>query len=341
MAFQLDPEKAHTLTLKTLSCFPRLSLNVGCRKNQTSKYWVKEGRMCWHFPIGLAAGLDKNGECLHYFSHVGFGGVEVGTITPRPQPGNEKPRLFRYPEEKSLRNRMGFNNQGADGLLNRVLEFKEKSVPLGINLGKNKTTTQEHAVDDYVELYQKFSPIADYLVINVSSPNTPGLRDLQKVDQLKIILEGIGPYRQKEDPPLFLKISPDMNLDDCEGVVQLCSDYQLEGIIATNTTIMKEKGPGGISGDLLYKRSHIIRLRLLELTRDMPLSIIGVGGISEFRHLWDFWKAGGKFCQIYTSFIYQGPFILEKFEREIDRVLKKNGCQNLMELLSDIDQAEY
>ncbi len=337
----MDPEKAHELTISLFSRFPGILSKMIGGELDSSKYNIFVGDLNWSFPVGLAAGLDKNAQAIDFFSHTLFGAVEVGTVTPKPQPGNPKPRMFRYIDEESLRNRMGFNNLGADVVFKNIKNSSRGDKVLGINLGKNKVTTEVDAYKDYVSLYKKFAPVGDYLVINVSSPNTPGLRDLQSTDKLKIIFESLIDERKKTPIPLYLKISPDQSFEDVGPIIELAQDFNLAGIIATNTTIMESRGAGGISGRLCSEKSKAMRRFVLgRVAGNKHFQVIGVGGISEFSDLWEFWKLGGKAVQIYTSFIFQGPGILEDIKNEIDKALIRNQVSTLNELLENIDQAE-
>jgi dihydroorotate dehydrogenase len=261
-----------------------------------------------------------------------FGFVEVGTVTPLPQAGNPGPRLFRYPAEESIRNRMGFNNAGSDIVLKNIINSNRRSKILGVNLGKNKITPNEKAFEDYASLYRKFSPIADYLVVNVSSPNTPGLRDLLAENGLRQIFEGLKGEQKIIKKPLFVKVSPDMTNEQLSAVVLLVKEFNLSGIIATNTTIMSERGEGGMSGKILYQKAKKTREYLLKELKETPeLELIGVGGFSSFSDLKEFWSAGGKLAQIYTSLIYQGPKILFDIENELMSDYQKFGCKNFGE----------
>ncbi len=342
LAFKIDPEKAHNLAIKNLRRFPHILSHFFYNDKSDDKYSVDVGPLTWKFPVGLAAGLDKNAEALSFFSRLLFGAVEIGTVTPLGQKGNPKPRMFRYVEEESLRNCMGFNNEGAEVVLKNIVETKYLNTCLGVNLGKNKLTLTSDAPLDYKKLYKKFHAIADYIVINVSSPNTPGLRDLQQTKSLALILDALKEDREINPVPLFIKISPDLSLDDIPGIVKLAADYKIDGLIATNTTIMEDRGQGGISGRLLKDRAYKIRNETLRVIKESGsnIELIGVGGISSFEELWDFWKAGGKCCQIYTSFIYQGPKVLEDIKNEIDRVLILNNLNTVRELLHNIDNAK-
>jgi len=311
IAFTLDAEKAHHLSIQTLAKFPGLSAR--CVENYSYKKNLSQTLKCgltFPYPIALAAGLDKNAECINFFNKLAFGAIEVGTVTPLAQKGNDKPRLFRLKSDESLLNRMGFNNDGMETVYQNIVNSNKSSAPLGVNLGKNKITSEENAPQDYRVLYKKFAPVADYLVVNVSSPNTPGLRDLQKVDSLKKIFDALKEERINCHKPLFIKISPDMDLDDARDIVDLALEYKLAGIIATNTTIRPDIGLGGVSGRLIKDKAQIMRNYVLGLTKNTNLDVIGVGGVDSFEDLKDFWNHGGQVMQIYTSFIYQGPSVL-------------------------------
>ena len=343
IAFSLDPEVIHENSIKFLSDYPLLGelFNQKVSPFESEKYKVSLNGPSWSFPVGLAAGLDKNALALSFFSKLHFGAIEVGTVTPKPQEGNPKPRLFRYPEDESLRNKMGFNNGGAEKVLCNLLSTSKNEKVLGVNLGKNKITPIDKAWEDYNILYRNFSNISDYLVINVSSPNTPGLRGLQESDALEEILSSLEDVRSEKPCPLYLKISPDIDKSHVSAIIDLVKKYSLTGIIATNTTIMKEKGEGGISGRLCLEKSRNVRKWILDETRECPdLDVIGVGGISSFKDLWDFWLDGGKAVQIYTALIYQGPGILKQIKEGIDHVLTLNDMKSLNELLENLEKVK-
>jgi len=342
MAFKMDAEKAHELSIGALSNFPRtMADSFGGDLEDLEKYRVDLNSMSWCFPVGLAAGLDKNASAINFFSRIPFGAVEVGTVTPLPQAGNPRPRLFRYIEEESLRNCMGFNNKGSKKVLKNILSSDKGNKVLGVNLGKNKDTSAENAPSDYVKLYNSFKDHCDYLVINVSSPNTPGLRDLQRHESMREIFEALKEERTNCKTPLFIKISPDLPLESIEGVFSLASEYSLSGVIATNTTIMEERGNGGVSGKLLTQRAKLVRERCLSVNAEFPeLDFIGVGGISSFDDVWDYWKKGGVACQIYSSFIFQGPQVLHDIREGIDRKLIQNEVLTLSELLNNISDCK-
>jgi len=338
--FKVDPELAHNITLNTLASAPKIALSIygKLKLNSIDTYEIRLNNLKFRFPVGLAAGLDKNAIALDYFSNVGFGAVEVGTVTPLAQKGNEKPRMFRLKEELSLRNSMGFNNNGQQSLLKNIESFPNISnIPIGINLGKNKITKTEDAVKDYVSLFNTFKNKADYLVINVSSPNTPGLRHFEGANGLKLILEEICPLRDENSIPLFVKISPDIIDDELKSTIDLCINKKINGLIATNTSIQHNYSKGGVSGNIIKKQAATIRKKILKSIENISdFDLIGVGGIDNFDDLFDFWKDGGKFVQIYTSFIYQGPQVLFNIKNEIDRYLNYYKFKNLTELIKNI-----
>ena len=339
IAFMMDPEMIHHIMLKSFSTLPGLFGYLFEQKKE-KRYVVPVGDLSWPFPVGLAAGLDKDATAVDFFSRLLFGGIEVGTVTPRPCAGNPRPRLFRLKED-SLLNRMGFNNKGADIVLDNIKKSNRQGTILGVNLGKNRETSLENALDDYKFLYKKFAHEADYLTANVSSPNTPGLRDLQKEKALEMLLLGLRDLRHQTPTPLFLKISPDLPLETLPSLVEIAEQEKLAGLIATNTTVMPKKGKGGVSGKLLYDKAEKTRNLLLNLIKGTSLELIGVGGFSNFSQIWEFWKKGGKVVQVYTAFIYQGPEFLLHIKKEIDRVLSLNNMNTLTELLSHIDKARY
>ncbi len=338
VAFCLDAEKAHHLSIKSLSLFPELAFNlVSHQKIETDMSLTLNCGLKWDYPIGLAAGLDKNAECINFFGRLNFGALEVGTVTPLMQEGNPRPRLFRLKEEKSLLNRMGFNNEGMDLVYENINLSNSNGKILGINLGKNKVTSEQDAPLDYQKLYSKLAPLADYLVINVSLPNTPGLRDLQKVDSLKLIFDALITEREKVSKPLFLKISPDMSFDDIAPIVELAKEYNLAGIVATNTTIRPDLGVGGISGKLIKEKATTFRSHLLDTAgADSGLDIIGVGGVDSAEDLIEFWSKGGKVMQLYTSFIYHGPDILNNRYNEICSDMKTKKIESLEKYIKSL-----
>lgn len=330
--FKLDAEKAHDLTINLAHLLPAISPLLG--RNSSDKFSLKVANNTWSFPVGLAAGLDKNAYAFDFFQGLGFGAVEVGTVTPKPQTGNDKPRLFRYIEEESIRNCMGFNNQGLSGLLENLKTITTRNIPLGINIGKNKTTNDDLAHEDYAVLYHALNNKCDYIVINVSSPNTPGLREHQTKDGLETILKKLD-YKNEVD--LFVKIAPDIELSSITDICELVKKYGLTGIVATNTTIMPERGIGGVSGQLLYNKADLIRKRCIEVLKEDPQrNLIGVGGFSSFEQMKNYWQSGGRALQIYSSFIFQGPEILKNIQRRLLNDFEEYQVKNFEEYLEAI-----
>jgi len=319
LLFTLPPEWVHHASLTALTHTPVASWfePVACREFPGLER--KLFGLTFPNPIGLAAGFDKNAEGIHVWPKLGFGFMELGTITPRPQPGNPTPRIFRLPAQQGLINRMGFPNVGAEEVARRLEKIKSSGhwprIPVGINLGKNKDTPLEEAGRDYVACFRVTRELGDYFVVNVSSPNTPGLRQLQSGAFLDSIL---GPLRD-EDPeakhPLLIKIAPDLVEEDLVNIVAAVEKYRLAGIVATNTTIDKTGLPlqeqGGVSGRPLTSRSTEIIRSVHRLTGER-VPIIGVGGIFNAADAREKLAAGASLLQIYTGFVYEGPLVVRK-----------------------------
>lgn len=315
MLFRLPPEKAHDLTLRVASLSPSLGSLLGIHHDPNLS--VKVGSLVWPFPVGLAAGLDKNAEALAFFENQGFGAVECGTITMKPQSGNPRPRMWRYPAEKSLRNAMGFPNQGLHVIWNHLHAF-ERTTPLGANIGKNKDSNSEQSIDELALMMASLEDLVDYFVVNVSSPNTPGLRAFQERSYLRDLFRELNRVRNGKD--LYLKIAPDLEEDKIRELCETAHECHLTGLIATNTTIMAERGAGGMSGEILKDRAGKVRRTILGLRT--TLELIGVGGVSDFQDVLSFWEQGGKAMQVYTSYIYQGPGLLHRMKRDMLKFLK-------------------
>ncbi len=312
----MDPERAHNLAGKAiiaagvppLSCVVRAVGHRGRPARGIDVFGRTLGSR-----LGIAAGFDKNAEMVRGLSNLGFGFIEIGTVTAHGQPGNDKPRLFRIPELRALRNRMGFNNDGADAVAARLDRLRRspagKKVVLGVNIGKSKITPAGKAVDDYRYSARKLAPFADYLVINVSSPNTPGLRDLQAVSTLEPIVTAVqeaANHAAARDVPVLVKIAPDLVDEDIAEIAAMVRDTGLAGVIASNTTIGHDYGPGGLSGPMLLERGVEIVKNLRDLLGPEPV-IIGVGGISTREDALAYLRAGATLVQAYTGFIYGGP----------------------------------
>ncbi len=321
LLFRLDAETSHELSLDMLGAAERLRM-LGWFTNPVPSNPVSLLGLTFDNPVGLAAGLDKNGDYFNALGALGFGFVEIGTITPRPQPGNPQPRLFRIPEAQGIINRMGFNNKGVDHLVAQVKRRRYTGV-LGINIGKNATTPVENAVDDYLICLRKVYEYADYVTVNISSPNTPGLRNLQFGDSLARLL---GPLKKEQEilqiatgrqVPLLVKIAPDMDEGEIAQVAGVLIQEGMDGVIATNTTVSRvgvedyEHGSeaGGLSGLPVRDKSTWV-IRTLNTCLGGKLPIIGVGGIFDAASAADKVRAGASLVQVYSGFIYEGPALI-------------------------------
>jgi dihydroorotate dehydrogenase len=339
--FQMNPEDVHNFTLQALKTMTHLRIPVWLMEQLCSvssehktKLWDLE------FPnsIGLAAGMDKDGEVIEAMFAMGFGFLELGTVTPLPQSGNPKPRLFRYPDTHAIVNRMGFNNAGVEALKNKVFSFRQarpdKGV-IGINIGKQKETPIEAATADYVKGFETVADLADYIAVNISSPNTQDLRKLQESEPLKDLLStlyGLNTKRLNEGKrkvPTLLKIAPDLEQAQIESIVQLVVEHQWDGIIATNTTIDRSgdrssyETPGGLSGRPLKQRSTEVIQIISKLTSG-KLPIIGIGGIETAEDVSEKIDAGAHLVQVYSGFIYQGPRMVREIVKKMESSLKKD-----------------
>ncbi|MFD2970060.1 quinone-dependent dihydroorotate dehydrogenase [Sphingobacterium bambusae] len=325
--FSMNPELAHHQVTGGLSKFTKV---WGAKSLLKSIYTVEDKRLerevfglKFKNPVGLAAGFDKNAEYIEEMAGLGFGFIEIGTVTPRPQPGNDKPRMFRLVADEALINRMGFNNQGADVAAGRLQKLADrKDLIIGGNIGKNKVTPNEDAVNDYVYCFNALFAYVDYFVVNVSSPNTPGLRDLQEKEPLKHILNTLQQLNvEKPAPkPILLKIAPDLTNSQLDDIVEIVTETKIAGVIATNTTIAREglQSPasvvnemGGVSGRPLTKRSTEV-IRYLAEKSNHTFPIIGVGGIHSAEDAIEKLEAGASLVQLYTGFIYEGPALVSK-----------------------------
>lgn len=320
LLFLMPPETAHHVSLDVLGVAERVGLS---RRLFSKPAHTPVSVMGLEFPnpVGLAAGLDKNGDYLNALGALGFGFVEIGTVTPRPQPGNPQPRLFRLPEHEAIINRMGFNNLGVDHLIAQVRRRRYDGV-LGINIGKNFDTPLENAVDDYLLGLRKVYELADYVTVNISSPNTQGLRDLQSEDHLKAMLDRLVKERDAlhrasgRYTPIAVKIAPDLEDDAVEGIANALVNAGMDGVIATNTTVSRagisgrhSDEAGGLSGQPVRDAStHVLAILAETLAGRLP--IIGVGGISSGADAVEKIEAGACLVQLYTGFIYRGPALI-------------------------------
>jgi dihydroorotate dehydrogenase len=320
LLFSLDPETAHHLAINSLRLASSFSPALGLlRSFQPPAKPVQLFGLTFPNPVGLAAGFDKNGVAVPAWAALGFGFVEIGTVTARPQPGNPRPRIFRYPEHQALINRLGFNNDGADVVADRLRRLRESNrwpqIPVGINLGKSKVTPLEGAPDDYLYSFRKLAPLADYIAINVSSPNTPGLRSLQEHEALSELLATIREENRHARKPVLLKIAPDLSPSDLEAIIAACEANEISGIIATNTTLdhslvspVRDQA-GGLSGaPLLQKSTEVVRF----IRSRSQLPVIASGGIFDAQSAREKLDAGANLLQIYTGYIYRGPGLIRE-----------------------------
>ena len=338
LLFRFDPENVHHFVSSSLQIIFRIPGMAALARSLTE---VKDARLerevfglKFKNPVGVAAGFDKDARLFGALENLGFGFVEVGTITPKGQPGNEKPRLFRLPADGGLINRMGFNNDGLEAAVSRLRKRRDSGVIIGGNLGKNTLTPNTGAVDDYVRLYEGLFNVVDYFVVNVSCPNISDLRELQDKKALREILGSLQALnRKKPHPkPVLLKVSPDLNELQLDEVIQLVSETGIAGVVAVNTTISREQlksqeeriryvGKGGLSGKPLQNRALEV-VRYLSEKSGKAFPIIGVGGIFTAEDALQMLEAGADLVQVYTGFIYEGPFIAKRINKA---VLKETG----------------
>ena len=335
--FKFNPEKVHYFVTRNLK---RFNLFPGGAALSRAVWAVNDARLertvfglRFKNPVGLAAGFDKNGEVIAEMANLGFGFVELGTVTPLPQPGNPKPRMFRLPADAALINRMGFNNLGVDVLAERIAAYRKSPaaaknpVIIGGNIGKNKNTPNEDAVSDYIKCFDRLFDVVDYFVVNVSSPNTPGLRALQEKEPLMHILNTLQQRNNKNgiSRPILLKIAPDLTNEQLNDIVEIVQQTGIAGVIATNTTISRDglasaqqvvNETGGLSGKPLTHRSTEV-IRYLSQKSNQSFPIIGVGGIHSANDAQEKLEAGASLVQLYTGFIYEGPGLIGRINNAL------------------------
>jgi dihydroorotate dehydrogenase len=322
LLFRMDPERAHHLTLRLLRAAPQIPGGMAILRSCAPPPQPRTlFGLQFRNPIGLAAGFDKNGVAIPAWEALGFGFVEIGTVTAKPQSGNPRPRIFRYPAKEALINRLGFNNDGADMVAERLSRLRKSAlrptIPIGVNLGKSRAAPIEEANADYLYSFRRVHPVVDYIALNVSSPNTPGLRSLQEPDALAALLRAVTEEnaRLPRVKPILLKIAPDLSDPALEEIAAVCEEFRLAGIIATNTTLdhsaIAGEGDqsGGLSGAPLRERATAV-LRFLR--RRTALPIVGAGGISDGASAQAKLEAGAQLVQIYTGLIFHGPALLRE-----------------------------
>jgi len=349
--FRLPPESVHEFALGSLSTVlsTQAARGFASRRLRREPFGkLKRFGLEFSNPVGLAAGFDKNGTAAQALAALGFGSIEVGSVTSEPQPGNPRPRLFRLPRDRALINRAGFNNCGAAQLAEHIRRRRPECV-LGVNIGKSRSVRIEDAIPDYLKSFEAVYDIADYLAINVSSPNTPNLRELQRPDLLAELLKSLQQrndelarrYSYPRPKPLLLKIAPDLSESEIESIVDVATSLKIAGLIATNTTISREGlqtpaaeveavGEGGLSGAPLQSRSNEVIALIYRLTKG-KLPIIGVGGVFTAEDAWEKICAGASLIQLYTGFIYEGPGVARRINEGLVETLKREGFRTFDE----------
>ncbi|UVI39909.1 quinone-dependent dihydroorotate dehydrogenase [Qipengyuania spongiae] len=327
--FRIDPERAHRLTIETLKKVPTR------RPAKPGRLAIDVAGLRFPNPVGLAAGFDKDAEVVPAMFGLGFGAVEVGSITPRPQAGNPKPRLFRLVEDRAVINRMGFNNGGAEAAARRLATQRRGPGVLGINIGANKDSTDRIA--DYALMTRQMAPLADYLTVNISSPNTPGLRALQDEGALKELLDAVFEARGGEGPPVFLKVAPDLERADIDAIARIALGSGLNGLIVSNTTISRPAlrstqaaETGGLSGAPLRDLA-LERLRDFRKATGGAIPLIGVGGIATAEDAWARIRAGASLVQLYSAMVYEGPALPGRITRGLERLMDRDGFGSIAE----------
>lgn len=346
--FQQDPEEIHEKTIHALKLVedsaPGKSILKMIYQLRDERLETKHWGLTFPNPVGLAAGFDKNAEVYHALGALGFGFVEVGTLTPQGQPGNPKPRLFRLPEHQAVINRMGFNNHGAYLASQHLVDFAYSDIPVGINIGKNKMTPNEEAASDYSKCMDMLYSYGHYFVINISSPNTPNLRDLQETQSLRVLVRAVREkaaemeMRGIKQKPILLKVAPDMSDEQMRDVVQAAVEEGINGIIATNTTLSREavqnhhkaNEAGGLSGKPLTERSTEWVKEIYQEVGD-KVPVVGVGGIYTGEDAYQKIRAGASLVQVYTGMIYQGPGIVKQINKKLLKLMKQDGFNHISE----------
>lgn len=344
LIFKLDAESAHNLAINFLKYLPRFATLLTLDKdydNLKSRVF----NLDFKSPIGMSAGFDKNCEVVQVLEKFGFGFIEVGTTTPKPQIGNDRPRIFRLLEDQAIINRLGFNNLGSEVFFKNLQIIKPNTKKIiGVNIGKNKDTQDANA--DYLELMSKFYEIADYLTINISSPNTKNLRDLQNEQNLVNLLQALDSLKvelrekTQKNTPVLLKIAPDLDFDQQQQIAEIVLNSQISGVIISNTTIARSQNlkssfaqeQGGLSGKPLFEKSNEVLCNFYKLTQG-KIPLIGVGGVANANDVYQKMRSGASLVQIYSAFIYQGFGLVEKIKKDLSLLIAKEGFKNIEEIV--------
>jgi dihydroorotate dehydrogenase len=328
--FRLDPERAHGLALAGLK-----AMRGGRRESPGGPLAIEVAGIAFPNPLGMAAGFDKDGEVPDSLLRLGFGFAEVGSITPLPQPGNPRPRLFRLEEDRAVINRMGFNNRGGAAAAERLARRGQRPGIVGINIGANKDSADRSA--DYAAMARLIAPFASYLAVNVSSPNTPGLRALQDEGALSALLDAVNGARGNAGPPVFLKVAPDLEPADIDAIARIAMDKRIGALIVANTTISRPplqsrfaSEAGGLSGEPLRPLAEA-RLRDFRKATGGQLPLVGVGGITTADHAWQRIRAGASLVQLYSAMVYEGPGIARRIVRGLAELMRRDGFASIAE----------
>ena len=342
LLFQLDSELSHNILLRTINVLSRVGLSNCAR----TLYDFHDPRLesevlgiKFKNPLGLAAGFDKNAEIVDFLSAIGFGYIEIGTVTGKSQSGNPKPRIFRYPDDQALINSMGFPSEGADALALKLKQYKKllRNSVLGINLGKTKVVPIDEALKDYLYSFSKLKDLGDLFVLNVSSPNTPELRKLQEKDRLKELFSGVNEINDHKKP-ILVKLAPDLSNNELDEIIECCLEAKVSGLIATNTTFSRDglkaqtEEAGGLSGSPLKSRALEVVSHIYTSTNG-HLPIMGVGGIFNAKDVIDFLQAGASVVQIYTALVYEGPVVVKKINSDLVRIIEKTGAKSIADFI--------
>lgn len=353
LAFRLDPERAHNLAIAALSRAP------GATRLVTTRLRVHDERLAQELmgirfpnPVGLAAGFDKFARAIPAWAALGFGFVEIGSVTALAQPGNPTPRMFRLQDDRAIINRLGFNNDGADATARRLERYRERgrlgAIPLGVNIGKSKVAPLDRAVDDYLTTFRALREFADYVVVNVSSPNTPGLRDLQQRSELEGLLAALTAENRGMPRPILVKIAPDLTPPQVDDILELVDRLDVTGLVISNTTIARDglvtRGAlrdeaGGLSGRPLAARSTAL-IRHARTGVGTRRVIVGVGGVFDASDAWEKLAAGANLVQVYTGFVYGGPATAARINRGLVDRMRAEGVNSVSEIVGNATSAD-
>ncbi|MGH7813330.1 MAG: quinone-dependent dihydroorotate dehydrogenase [Candidatus Binataceae bacterium] len=340
--FRLDAETAHRMTLALLAAMPAFK-----RPADPPELAVKLWGIDFANPVGLAAGLDKDARAAAAWNSIGFGFAELGTITPKPQPGNERPRIWRLPEHRALINRLGFPSEGMEAVARRIERIRERGLALriGLNFGPNKETPPSRVAADYAALSERLGAMADFIVVNVSSPNTPGLRDWQSPERMRELIAAMRAGGTDRRAPILIKLAPDLESADLLRICDAALEIGLDGIVASNTTVARDTvggapiHPGGLSGRPLREKSRAM-IREIYLHTGGRIPIVGAGGIASAADAWEHIRAGASMVELYTGLIYEGPGLIGRIKTGLCELMKREGVRSIGEAVGAASRKE-